>query len=250
MKTLQTIAIHEFKGMFRRRVFLMLTIGIPVIATIALVVIGFVQSQKDEPKEQLVGYVDVTGLFSGSNSQGLVTFVPYDSLDAAMEALLTEGIKRLYVVSPDYLTSGIVQRINVGQGIDIDFNDGGDQVLRGFLLDNLLSSDLPPEISERLKDPLVLANVQVDSEGVPLDIEPGRVVFFLGMGMLLVMSLGMTGSFLLQGLGEEKENRIMEVLLSSVTPGQFMVGKILGLTAAEAGDGCHHSHYFLRRNID
>jgi len=236
MKTFQTIAIHEFKVMFRRRMFLITTIGLPVIAMVALLVIGFIQSQKDEPKEEQVGYVDVTGLFTESLTQGLVEFVPYDSVDDGMEALLAENIKRLYVISPNYLTSGIVQRISVSQGIDFDSaittTPGGDSVLRSFLMDNLLSSDLPPEISERLKNPLVLANVQVDSEGEPRDIDAGRVVFFLGMGILLVMSLVMTGGFLLQSLGEEKENRIIEVLLSSVTSGQLMVGKILGLGAA------------------
>ena len=230
MKTSQTIALHEFKGMFRRRIFLITTIGFPVIALVALLVIGFIQSQKDEPKEEQVGYVDVTGLFTEATAQGLVEFVPYDNVDAGMEALLTKDIKRLYVISPTYLTSGIVQRIRVSQGIDLD--GGGDAALRSFLLDNLLSSDLPPEIAERLRNPLVLANVQVDSEGVPRDIDPGRVVFFLGMGILLFFSLVMTGGFLLQGLGEEKEARVMEVLLSSVTPGQLMVGKILGLGAA------------------
>ena len=230
MKTLRTIVVHEFKGMFRRRIFLIMTIGLPVVALVALLVIGFIQSQKDEPKEEQVGYVDVTGLFTEATAQGLVEFVPYDNVDTGMEALLAKDIKRLYVISPNYLTSGVVQRIKVSQGIDL--GDGGDSVLRSFLLDNLLSSDLPLEMTERLKNPLVLANVQVDSEGAPRDIEAGRVVFFLGMGMLLFISLVMTGAFLLQSLGEEKENRIMKVLLSSVTPGQLMVGKILGLGAA------------------
>ncbi len=230
MNTSQTIAVHEFRGMFRRRIFLITTIGLPVVAMIALLVIALIQSQKDEPEEEQVGYVDVTGLFTEATAQGLVEFVPYGSVDAGMDALLAEDIKRLYVISPNYLTSGVVQRIKVSQGIDLD--GGADSVLRSFLLDNLLSSDLPPEITERLRNPLVLANVQVDSEGAPRDVEPGRVVFFLGIGILLFFSLVMTGAFLLQSLGEEKENRIMEVLLSSVTPGQLMVGKILGLGAA------------------
>ena len=230
MNTSQTIAVHEFKGMFRRRMFLITTIGLPIVALVALLVVGFIQSQKDEPKEKQVGYVDVTGLFTEATAQGLVEFVPYDNMDAGMEALLAEDIKRLYVISPNYLTSGIVQRIRISQGIDL--GDGEDPVLRNFLLDNLLSSDLPPEITERLRNPLVLANVQVDSEGAPRDIDASRVVFFFAMGILLLISLTMTGGFLLQGLGEEKENRIMEVLLSSVTPGQLMVGKILGLGAA------------------
>ena len=230
MKASQIIAAHEFRGMFRRRMFLLTTIGLPVIALVALLVIAFIQSQKDEPEAEQVGYVDVTGLFTAATAQGLVEFVPFDTVDAGMEALLAEDIKRLYVISPNYLTSGVVQRIKVSQGIDI--GGGGDSVLRSFLLDNLLSSDLPPEMTERLKNPLVLANVQVDPEGAPRDVDPGRVVFFLGMGILLSMSLVMTGGILLQSLGEEKENRIMEVLLSSVTPGELMLGKILGLGAA------------------
>ena len=234
MNTSQTIAVHEFKGMFRRRMFLITTIGLPVVAMVALLVIGFIRSQKDEPgqepKQEQVGYVDVTDLFTESLTQGLVEFVPFDTVDAGMEALLAEEVKRLYVISSDYLASGIVQGIRVSQGID--FDNGGDPILRSFLLDNLLSSDLPPEITERLRDPLVLTSVQVDSEGAPRDTDAGRVAFFLGMGILLFTSLTMTGAFLLQGLGEEKENRIMEVLLSSVTPGQLMVGKILGLGAA------------------
>jgi len=37
---------------------------------------------------------------------------------------------------------------------------------------------------------------------------------------------------MLQGLGEEKENRLMEILLSSVSARQLLTGKVLGLSAA------------------
>ena len=230
MKTIQTIAIHEIKVMFRRKMFRIMTVGLPAIALVALLVIAFIQSQEDDPKEVQAGYVDATGLFVEFRTQGNVEFVPYKTPEIGMGALLAEDIKRLYVIPPDYLTSGVVQRFTISAGIDLD--DGGDAVLRSFLFDNLVGTDLPPEVVQRLRNPLNLSNVQLDSEGAPRDIDAGRVVFFLGMGMLLCTSLLMTGGFLLQGLGEEKESRIMEVLLSSVTPAQLMVGKILGLGAA------------------
>ena len=47
-----------------------------------------------------------------------------------------------------------------------------------------------------------------------------------------VLALFTSTGTLLQGLGEEKENRIMEVLLSSLTPGQLISGKVLGLGAS------------------
>ena len=230
MKSLQTIAIHEFMVMFHRKMFRIMTVGLPAIALVALLVIAFIQSQRDDPKEVQAGYVDATGLFTEFRTQGNVEFVPYQTPENGMEALLAEEVKKLYVIPPNYLTSGVVQRFTISAGIDL--GDGGDTVLRSFLFDNLVGTDLPPEVVQRLRNPLNLADVQVDSDGAPRDIDAGRVVFFLGMGILLFFSLVTTGAFLLQSLGEEKENRIMEVLLSSVTPGQLMVGKILGLGAA------------------
>jgi ABC-2 type transport system permease protein len=46
------------------------------------------------------------------------------------------------------------------------------------------------------------------------------------------MSIFTSSGFLLQGLGEEKENRVMEILLSSVSPMELITGKVLGLGAA------------------
>lgn len=49
---------------------------------------------------------------------------------------------------------------------------------------------------------------------------------------LLMMALIFTSTYVLQGLGEEKENRVMEILLSSVSTRQLLAGKVLGLGAA------------------
>jgi ABC-2 type transport system permease protein len=46
------------------------------------------------------------------------------------------------------------------------------------------------------------------------------------------MAIFSSSGYLLQGLGEEKENRIMEILLSSVSARQLLTGKVLGLGAA------------------
>jgi len=49
--------------------------------------------------------------------------------------------------------------------------------------------------------------------------------------MLLFFGLQISGQTLMQGVIEEKNSRIMEVLLSSVSPKELMRGKILGLGA-------------------
>ena len=231
MRTTLTIAVHEFKTMYRRRMFQIITVGVPVGVLIALLVVWVVQNiADDEGEKDKTGYVDGTTLFSGHLNQDYVVFESYDSRDEGMDALLAEDIKRLYLIPPDYLATGLVQRVEVGLGFSLD--DGDDERLSRFLLANL--SDVAPEsdVIERLEYPLFLTSVAVDSSGVPRDLDEPRVFFFLGLALLLMFSLAMTGGFLLQGLGEEKDSRIMEVLLSSVTPGQFMIGKVLGLGSA------------------
>src|SRR2546425_2129 len=66
----------------------------------------------------------------------------------------------------------------------------------------------------------------MDAERVARMVIPG--IFAL----LLLMSLLTSAGYLLQGVVEEKENRVIEVILSSVTPRDLLFGKLLGLGAA------------------
>ena len=231
MRTALIIAAHEYKMMFRRRVFQILTVGVPVVVSIGLLVAWVVQNVGDDSGElDKAGYLDGTALFSGHLIQDEIEFVRFETSDEGMSALLAEDIKRLYVIAPDYLATGLVQKVEVGFGFTL--NEGRDSRLSQFLLANL--SDIAPDsdVTERLKEPMLLTSLAVDPSGLPRDLEGSRVFFFLGLAFLLMFSLTMTGGFLLQGLGEEKESRVIEVLLSSVTPTQFMAGKVLGLGAA------------------
>jgi ABC-2 type transport system permease protein len=49
--------------------------------------------------------------------------------------------------------------------------------------------------------------------------------------MVLIMSIMTTSGFLLQGVVEEKETRLVEILVTSITPVQMLWGKIIGLGA-------------------
>ena len=53
-----------------------------------------------------------------------------------------------------------------------------------------------------------------------------------GFAMLLFTTMFTSAGYLLQGLGEEKESRILESLLSSVTADELMRGKLIGLGGA------------------
>ena len=56
----------------------------------------------------------------------------------------------------------------------------------------------------------------------------GNVILAMLLFMLLYFSLLFMGSFMLRSVIEEKDNRIVEILLSSVSPTELMIGKIFG----------------------
>jgi ABC-2 type transport system permease protein len=89
---------------------------------------------------------------------------------------------------------------------------------------------------------LVVADVKVESKGLSQRDAEGKIVdasdqsklapIFVPMGMMMLMFMMtlMSSTPLMQGVVEEKMQRIAEVLLGSVSPFQLMLGKLIGMT--------------------
>jgi ABC-2 type transport system permease protein len=158
---------------------------------------------------------------------------------AAAEAALGRGdITEFYVIPAGYPADPQVARVSGASsppGIDqLQRHVAQEQALAVVLRASLVAgSSLPPSVGERLIQPFVLH--ELSGGGAPTG--PGAE---LGFGFLLpylftilfVLSIFITSGYLLQSVTEEKENRVVEILLSSVPPGPLMAGKVLGLGAA------------------
>lgn len=83
-------------------------------------------------------------------------------------------------------------------------------------------------IEDYMKSVSITTN-KVTDEGVSQ--ESGAVSFILAFTMLffIYMSVLFYGIFVMRGVIEEKQSRISEVLVSSVKPGQMMLGKLIGI---------------------
>jgi ABC-2 type transport system permease protein len=232
-KTLLVVR-HEFLQVVKKTSFIILTLLFPLIGFLGIGIYQIAQniggsSDVDNP---LIGYVDELGGFEGYTTQGDITFVPYETRDEATRALLADDIDEYFVIPGDYVSLGLITRYTMERELEVS---GTTQwAMRVFLQSNLLEGQTAREIADRVKSPMWLQNFLLDEEGNIASEQGGFAAFLAPMvfGFLLVMSIGMTSGFLLQGLGEEKENRIMEVLLSSVSARQLLTGKVLGLGAA------------------
>ena len=236
MNKVLIVSRRELGATIARTSFKVMTAIVPVLGLLAVITVFIVQAvrSEDTPEEKTIGYVDATQMFDSAQEQGLVTFRRYQDEEVATRALLDGEIDQLYVILPDYLKMGVVVEVKRGErGVSID--NSSTAPLRRFLVDNLLEGAVSEQQIARVRQPVELATVEVDEDGTLVEDDPineAHLIFFLGLGLLIVTSIFTSAGFLLQGLNEEKENRIMEVLLSSVSPGQLMLGKLLGLGAA------------------
>ncbi len=94
----------------------------------------------------------------------------------------------------------------------------------------LLTYNVPPSVLESLKSDVTILVQKIDDEGNKNKVG-GNIKASLGLisGFLIYFFIFMFGSQVMRGVVEEKTNRIIEVIITSVRPFQLMIGKIIGI---------------------
>jgi ABC-2 type transport system permease protein len=262
------VARFELAGMFARKSYLIVTFGMPVILLLygLLISIPTYFAMGRGLEVQVYGLVDQAGVLdpdavpntpveelpaparaaleqltdrnpaARAAVQGPVSFRRLPSVAAAREALARGEAKGYFVLPPDYLASGAVELVRASAASPLGGAVGGQQLER-FLRSQLVAGRVPDDVAERVRRPVTVTRTfELDDAGEPAPTDPvGRVVAMAvpgGVGILLFVSLLMTSGYLVQGTAEEKENRVVEVLLAAANPDEILLGKLLGLGAA------------------
>ncbi|MDD4876362.1 MAG: ABC transporter permease [Dehalococcoidales bacterium] len=234
-KTTQ-ISKHEFIKMIRSKGFIIVTLLFPMLALLALggyTMVNRMGAESNESQVVNIGYVDEAGGFNSINNNEEIIFTNYESTAKATEALLAGNIDEYFIIPEDYMLSGIVRRFTLEQELELPGNTI--RAVRNFLLSNILQEQTSSEILERAKSPAGFISTRLDEAGQISTEQGGLFGAFLIpylFGILFWIAILMSSSTLLEGLSEEKENRIMEILISSVSTKQLIIGKIIGLGIA------------------
>jgi ABC-2 type transport system permease protein len=218
------VARHEYLHNLRRGGFLFAAIGVPLL-TVALMVIVFaitVQAETDTTRVGRVGYVDQSGVLAEAVNQPEY-FERFETVEAA-EAALAGEIGAYFVVTPEYMNTGRIRLIS-----NSDTPESLEDDIDAFLLANL-STQADPDVAHRLADPANSSVLTLDNGRVIEDTAAFGVIIapFLFV-MIFLLASQTTSGYLMSGVVEEKSNRIMEILVTSITPFELLAGKIIGL---------------------
>jgi ABC-2 type transport system permease protein len=224
---------HEFGHAIKRKGFIILTLVVPVLALIGIGLFQLVST--DEPplvETVTIGYVDEAGGFDEHTAQGYIEIIGFDTPGDATAALVNGDVAEYFVIPADYLSTGVVNRYTLERQLETPAAVAA--AIRNFLTDNMLAGKVPPETIYRIEAPLNLVTTRLTEAGEVATEQGGygNVMIPFIFGLLLALSLQASSVYLVQGLGDEKESRLIEVLLSSVSPRQLLTGKVLGLGTA------------------
>ena len=224
---------HEFGHTARRRGFVVMTLIVPVLALILIGVVQLVSGTAGPTTEALtIGYVDELGGFQQYTSQGNITLVQYDTANDATDALIKGDISEYFVIPQNYISTGVVNDYTLQKQLAPSPAVGA--AINHFLVNNLLAGKVSAATVARIEAPSNLVTTRLTETGAVAPEQGGyaNLIIPFVFGILLALSIIVSSTYLLQGLGEEKENRVMEVLLSSVSARQLLTGKVLGIGAA------------------
>jgi len=241
MREVWIIARHEYLTNIRRAGFIIMTLLIPALGLVGLLIAAFAGGQAADffesqliPTAQHVGVVDESGLFTPIRPEHAQTFTAFRDEASAKAALLAGQVNFYLVIEEDYLGSGKVRVVSTGSGFGAAAISDSPHIRR-FLIDHLLAGQVDDSLAQRAADPIDVVPVTLSASGEergggPLGFLFSFVVPYF-LAVLLVVTIFVTSGYLLQGVAEEKETRVIEIVLSSVDASRLLAGKVLGLGA-------------------
>jgi len=224
---------HEFLITIKKKGFIILTLAVPVILLLGIGVFRLASSVvTPSAAVTRIGYVDQVGEFEPLYQPAGIELIRLASEEVATEELTEGALDEYFVIPADYVATGTVARYTLEK--ELAPPPPVASAIEGFLDSNLLASEVPPELIGRVLTPVRIETITLTTEGTVAEDQGGYTNFIIPtlFGALLAIALNVSANYVLQSLGEEKENRLMEILLSSVTPGQLLTGKLLGRGAA------------------
>ena len=237
MSQIGIIIEREFNERVRKKSFIITTLLMPLLV-VALMVAPSLVMVFATGDTRHVAVVDHSGVIASSLESGSeVVFEPTDLSADEARTVLTD-IFGVLEIGPDIMTNpnDVKLYTNTSSSMLVEDNIRS-QIADIIEREKLKKYDIHnlPEILKEVETTVSLQTFRNDGEG---DSEAQSSVISTGigfvLGMILYMFLIIYGGMVMQSVIEEKNSRVLEVMVSSVKPFDMMMGKILGVAAVAA----------------
>ncbi|MDD5508189.1 MAG: ABC transporter permease [Bacteroidales bacterium] len=231
MNKIKLIIQREYLSRVKKRSFVVMTILGPILMAAMFVIPVYVSTRQGDVKK--IAILDETGIFRDkftdtktilfTNATGPIATLKEQLSDSGYYAVLHIPKTEAVIPSSAIIYSNKQASVTVTGAIKNTMQKEVERL-------KLEASGVDPAVIDSAKTKIQLASFKIDEEGNEEKsyTEVSMVIGYVG-GFLIYIFIFMYGSQVMRGVIEEKSNRIVEVILSSVKPFQLMMGKIVGI---------------------
>jgi ABC-2 type transport system permease protein len=227
MRKTWLVAATTYRRRVRSTAFLLLTFGIPLLMVIAGAVAIMVETRGRLPR---IGTVDRSGQLAAVESVALgddtLQLTSYPDLETARRALDAGDIAGYLVIPEDYFESG--RPTYYGE----DSPGAKLESAMKVFMRQAMRPDAPAWALARLENPSRITYVargtgERIAQGPALVIRLATPAF---LAVIFVLSVFTSANQMGSAVVREKEHRAMEMVITSLSPRDLVVGKVLGMT--------------------
>lgn len=231
MSNLGIIIEREYMERVRKKSFILTTLLMPILMIVLMGAPAAIM-MFNTPDHNIIGVLDNSGkILPQLTGTELYDFVP---LEINGQDKVESGEINGYLIIPSDITttSSPVLNLYMEGAIPVELQSSlSSQIESAVENQKLLSYNIQnlPEIMDKVKTKVKVNEIRLDKEeGESLE---SSLSFFIGlfMSFLLYMFLLMYGQMVMTSIIEEKNNRVLELIVSSIKPTQLMLGKITGI---------------------
>ena len=234
MKKIGIVIKREYLRRVNKKSFIFITLFAPLLFSALVFVPLWLATIKSSDTHD-VAVIDRTGkyasLFTDTENYHFVGMDGVESMDKSKEG--NPGIFAFLEITDDLLQNPKAAAIYSEKQVPVDLKREVNRILSRYLEDEKRALFNIPNLDEIIKNSRVSIDVQAIkwSKGGAATKSSSEITSVIGIifTFVIYMFIMMYGAMVMQGVMEEKTNRIVEIMVSSVRPFDLMMGKIVGI---------------------
>ena len=238
MSKIGLVLTREYTTRVKKKSFIIMTILMPALMAAMFILPAYFMSQ-DDTKIRTIAVYDGSTILLGqleSNDYTKYKFIPEDEYNKIKDNLKATDFYAMLVIQPNVLNTKTVQLISTSN-IPFDLKNQIQNKIRSVIekekMAEVIKQTAIPDLEARIaatKTPISVNTIKLGEggEAKKSSTEIGMILGYI-FGFVIYMFILLYGQMVMQGVMEEKQSRIVEVIISSVKPFELMMGKIIGI---------------------
>jgi ABC-2 type transport system permease protein len=232
MNKLRLIIAREFLAKVRNKSFIIMTFVSPLLVVGIALLVGFLSTLP--PKAKTYGLYDANGIMNDfSTENASYTFVNVSSVskDLLQDKMLENAFDGILMIENNANDIG-VQFISDDSPSMSLIADWERFISKKLTENNWENAAIDLAQMERLRKDVTIKLQKTSGQATVKGLNEIKIVIGGAFGYLIMMFIVIYGNFVMRSVIEEKTNRIIEIIVSSVKPFVLMMGKIIGTSLA------------------